>query len=269
MVVKKKRGKVSTQSKVDLAESKIMGVEESFEYLKLLAYGKNGVGKTRLGASGPRPLIIDCNERGTLSIRNFEGAKRMPVDTWTDIDIAFWYLARGTHDFDTVVIDTISSLAQLCMRFVLGDEASRDPTMDPMMPSKREWGKVGELMRTVILNFRNLDMHVVFLAQERRGFGDEDDEAPEVFPDVSPSIRSTLTASVDIIGYMYHKEVVPKKGENKGKTVPGYRMRIGPSDRYVTKDRSEAGLPGILPLPDAHDNLEKIINRIKKGATVA
>jgi len=118
----------------------------------------------------------------------------------------------------------------------------------------------------VILNFRNLDMHVVFLAQERRGFGDDDEDAPEVFPEVSPSIRSQLTAAVDIIGRMYVKEVV-QKGGTKGKkqTTTGYRMLIGPSERYVTKDRSESGLPRVLALSDRTDNLTRIIERIKKG----
>jgi hypothetical protein len=156
------------------------------------------------------------------------------------------------------------------MKFVLGDESSRDPTKDPNMPSKREWGKVGELMRTVILNFRNLPMNVVFLAQERRGFTDDDDEdAPEVFPEVSPSVRTTLTASVDIIGRVFIKEVVTKKGGKKGKPVPSYRMLIGPSERYVTKDRSESGLPQVISLPNSTDNLAKLIQRIKRGAKEA
>lgn len=136
------------------------------------------------------------------------------------------------------------------------------------MPSKREWGKVGELMRTVILNFRNLNMNVVFLAQERRGFSDDEEEAPEVFPEVSPSVRTTLTASVDIIGRLYVKEVVAKAAEKGEKAKSGYeyRMLIGPSERYVTKDRSESGLPGIIRLGSGDDNLAKLVARIKKGA---
>jgi hypothetical protein len=233
--------------------------------LKLLVYGQNGKGKTRFGASAPKVLLIDCNEKGSLSIRHYP-TQVFKVELWTDIDLAYWLLHSGQHDFDTVVLDTITSLAQLCMKFVLGDESSRDPTKDPNMPSKREWGKVGELMRTVILNFRNLPMNVVFLAQERRGFTDDDDEdAPEVFPEVSPSVRTTLTSSVDIIGRVFIKEVVTKKG---GKKVaePSYRMLIGPSERYVTKDRSASGLPKIIPLPDSPDNLAKLIQRIKRGA---
>lgn len=254
----------SREDRIASAQKRIRDVGETFEHLKILVYGQNGKGKTRFGATGPSPLVVDCNERGTLSIRRSE-AKVFPLNVWTDIDEVFWYLHSGNHPFETVVLDTVTSLAQLCMKFVLGDEVSRDPTKDPNMPSKREYGKVGELMRTVILNFRNLPMHVVFLAQERRGFNEGDeDEAPEIFPEVSPSIRTTLTASVDVIGRVFTKEVVEKEG--KGGTKADYRMLIGPSERYITKDRTEAGLPSIVRLGPQMDNLSRLIERIKRGS---
>lgn len=261
-----RKEKVSPQTKVDRALQRVKPVGESFQDLKILVYGNNGKGKTRFGASGPRPvLLIDCNENGSLSVRNYEDVQVFQLETWTDIDLAFWLLKQGNHEYQTVVIDTVTSLAQLCMKFVLGDEQSRDPTRDPDMPDRRAWGKVGELMRTTILNFRNLPMNVVFLAQERRGFNeDEDDSTPDVFPEVSPSVRTTLTSSVDVIGRIYVKEV-SGKGEKKGSTGYEYRLLIGPSERYLTKDRSESGLPGTIRLPDVHDNLDKLVQRIKKG----
>lgn len=263
-------GQADQSKKLERAESKIIEVGESFEWLKMLAYAQNGKGKTRFGASGPRPVcVIDCNERGSMSIRNYEGVDVFKVDTWVDIDLAYWYLHKNSKGYQTVVIDTESSLQQLCMKFVLGDEASRDATKDPNMPGKREWGKVGELMKTQILQFRNLPMHVIFLAQERRGFTEDDDESvPDVFPEVSPSIRQTLTASVDIIGRMYVKEVIGKRDPKtkKRSSAVQYRMLIGPSERYVTKDRSEAGLPSTLLLKDDEHNLERLVQRIKKGA---
>jgi hypothetical protein len=252
------------KNKIEVAKSKIVNADE-FEHLKILVYGQNGKGKTRFGASGPKPLLIDCNERGSLSIRRFP-AKVFKVETWTDIDYAYWYLHQGNHPFQTVAIDTVSSLQNLGMKFILSDEASRDMTKDPDMPGKRDWGKLGEIMRTAILQFRNLPMHVVFLAQERRGFAEDDEEAPEIYPEVSPSIRSTLTASVDVIGRIYVREVVEKKKGKKKETVPSYRMLIGPSERFVTKDRSEAGLPKIIQLGPEKDNLTRLIQRIKRGA---
>lgn len=272
MAVQRKSTAPTTATKVERAQARISDVSDTFDWLKILVYGQNGKGKTRFGASGPKPvLVIDCNEKGTLSIRNYPEVKRFPIEVWSDIDLAYWYLQKNPDGYQTVVVDTVTSLAQLCMKFVLGDEASRDPTKDPMMPGKREWGKVGELMKTQILQFRNLPMHVVFLAQERRGFTDDaDEEAPEVFPEVSPSVRTTLTASVDVIGRVSVKEVVSKdeKGK-KGVASYEYRMQIGPSERYLTKDRSEAGLPTIVRMGPGSDNLDKLVQRIKKGASSA
>ena len=131
MAVKQRR---STQDKSALAKSKVKPVGQAFKHLKMLVYGQNGKGKTRLGASGPRKvLVVDCNERGSLSIRNFEGVDVFPVEVWTDIDLAYWYVHSNPDEYDTLVIDTVTSLAALAMKFVLGDESSRDPTRDPNM----------------------------------------------------------------------------------------------------------------------------------------
>lgn len=256
----KKKNDEVVSSKLLKARKRVIDVAEEFQHLKILAYGANGKGKTRLGATAPKPIIIDA-DHGTMSIRKFPDVKVFKIERWPDIDLAYWYLKKGDHDRETVVLDTVTSLAQLCMKFVLGDEASRDPTKDPDMPSKREWGKVGELMRTIILNFRELPMHVVYLAQERRGYAEEDEEAPEVYPEVSPSVRTTLTAAVDIIGRQYVREVVVKGGEGKKVAQPSFRMLIGPSERYVTKDRSEAGLPKVIRDP----NITSILKKIKGG----
>lgn len=260
-MAKGKVKKQNTGSKIKIAERKIIDADEAFSFLKALIYGKNGTGKTRFGATAPKPIVVDCNERGTLSIRKFKDVKVFHVETWTEIDTIFWYLQAADHDRKTVVIDTMTSLAQLCMKFVLGDESSRDPSHDPDMPTKREWGKVGELMRTVILNFRNLDMHVIFLAQERRGFSEDEDEAVEVFPEVSPSVRSTLTAAVDIIGRTYVKEVVKKEGKKKVATAD-FRMLLGPHETYTTKDRSDSGLGRIVRDPNASKMLKKIMEGV-------
>lgn len=265
-----------TRNRIKEAEKRIIEAQDDFEFLKILVYGKPKRGKTTFGASGPKPIIIDCNERGTLSVRNVEDLKVFRLETWTDIDMIYWYLANGNHDRETVVIDTMSSLAALCMKFVLGDEASRDPTRDPAMPSKQAYGKVNQLMNTEILKWRNLPMHVVFLAQERRGFTEDDDDAPEVFPELSPGVRNTLTPAVDIIGRIYvqavAKTVVKEvKGKKKKVKVEGidHRLLIGPHEVYVTGDRSEVGLPNVIRLGDKEDSLTRLISRIKAGTKEA
>lgn len=249
---RKKKSLKAKKDKLARAEARVEDIEETINRLVFCIYARNGQGKTTFGASGEKPIIIDA-EGGTPSIRKHKDAKRFRVETWTDIDLIYWYLKTGKHDRKTVVIDTVTALAALCMKFVLGDEASRDPTKDPDMPTKREWGKVGELMKTVIMNFLSLEnMNVVFLAQERKSFIEDDsDELPEVYPDLSASSRSMMTAHANIIGRMYTKRVVkkdPKTG--KKKKYLEHRMLVAPHDIYLAKVNIEDhGLPDVIKEP--------------------
>lgn len=260
------RPTLSTEEKLKLAKSKIHPIGHELKYLNACVYGKNGKGKTTFGASGPKAFIVDCNEKNTGSARGM-GAYEFRVETWEDIDLAYWFLKSGKHEYETVVIDTVSSLATLCMKFVLGDEAARDATRDPDMPDKRHWFKVTELMKTVILNFRNLPMHTIFLAQERRGFSEDDeDESVEIYPDLSASARATLLSHVTIIGRIYTVPVkVAVPGKKKKRVVKQHRLRVGDlGDGVAAKvNIRNHGLPDVIVDPDFSKILAHINKRVK------
>jgi hypothetical protein len=219
-------------------ERRIVGIEEADPYVKLLAYGRNGSGKTRLVAGAPELLLIDVNEKGTTSARQFKGVKVFHAKSWADIVYSYWYLKEGNHPYKSVSIDTTTMMQKACIKQVLKEGEDRDPSKDPKSMSQREWGKVAELMGEMLLNFRNLDMHVLFTAQERT-VDDPDEETRERVPDLSPGSRGTLTSCVGIIGRVYKKEVRTVDAKRK-KEVSKWetRMLVGPSDEFITKDRT-------------------------------
>lgn len=219
------------------AKELILPVSQVSPYLKMCVYGRNGVGKTTFIASSDlRTLIIDCNEKGTLSVRRRPNVDVFTLDEWEQLDWVYWYLRSGQHDYQVVGIDTITGLAVRCMKWVLKEEASRDLSRDPLMPDKRHWGKLGEALKEAMTRFRNLPMHVIFTAQEKTSTI-EDDEAGgtllETHPELSPAPRSTLLGAVDIAGRLYTREV-----ETAGKKQIERRMLVGPHPRYVSKDRT-------------------------------
>lgn len=234
--------KTSTRQQAAIAkiEKRIVPIEEADPYVKLLAYGRNGSGKTRLAASAPNVLIVDINERGTRSARQFHGAKVFPVKNWEDITYVYWYLKSGSHDYESVALDTITGMQHMCMRHVLGEAEDRDPNRPPSMPDRRAWGQLSELMKPLIWNFRNLPMHVIFTAQERI-VGEEEEGNLEHVPDLSPGTRGVAMGAVDIIGRTFQKEVrtVEKEGK-KRREVKSWepRMLVGPHDEFATKDRT-------------------------------
>jgi len=220
-------------------ESRIVSVEEAQPYVRIMVYGRNGSGKTRFAASGPKCLILDFNEEGTRSARG-TGAKVLPISTWPDVDLAYWYLKRGDHSYETVALDTITGMAEICMNRVLRESYDRDPNKDPKSPRRQDWGTMGQMMKEQLLRFRNLPMHVVFTAQERVIGGDEDEEEAIMHvPDLSGKPRSVAMGAVGIIGRIYQAEVrsVNKKSK-KEQTKWEDRLLLGPHDQFEGKDRT-------------------------------
>lgn len=211
----------------------------------ILVYSRPKVGKTRFAATAPKVLIIDCDEEGTDSVRD-TNPNVIRVKFWSETQDIFWYLQSGEHDFESVAIDGVTGLQTLCMNFVLGDEAARDASRDPDQPSQRIYQKVSQLMKTTITNYRNLPMNVVFTALPRsRETGEGEEEViVTTGPNVSPAIGTHLEASVGIIGYLTRRETFVKVPSKKNpekmvkRKVYSTRMLVGPSERYVTGDRT-------------------------------
>lgn len=254
-------------SRLEAVAKKIKPARDLEDYKRILAFGRSGVGKTRFAASAPNVLMIDVNEKGTSSVRRDFNPNVFPVEYWEEINDVYWYLAAGDHPYESYAIDGITSMQVLCQKFVLGDEISRDASRDPDMMSRPMWGKVGELMRTQIINFRNLPMNGVFTALQRtRYVGDEEDaeDADSMLtPACSPSVAGTLEAAVGVIGWLTVREVVVKKKEGekiKKKRVRRQRMYLGPSTKYLTKERY-----GVLPQHIDKPDLAAMIAMIEEA----
>lgn len=240
--------------------TKIMPASERPKRVRMAIYARPGKGKTRFGASGPKVLVVDVNDEGWDSIRRDFNPDTVDIQFWQEINDIYWFLASGDHDYETLLFDGLTGLQNLCMKWVLGDEASRDASRDPDMPHRAIYLKVGELMKTQITNFRNLPMNVIFTATERArdtGEGNEDDEGEMVIgPNLSPAIANHLEMSVALIGRMTKRSVVVKKGGKRKKTVRT-ELFVGPSERYITKERY-----GVFPDTIKAPNLTRMIEEI-------
>jgi phage nucleotide-binding protein len=206
---------------------------ESEDHIKALFYGPNGTGKTTVAGTFPGPvLVLDCNEKGTKVLVG-TGSKKRLVTTFDMFQMAYWYLKDGKHPYKTVVIDTVTNLAEITMRSILGEDVTR-------MPHKGDYGANSQILKRWLLDFRNLPMNVVFICQEKRDSDDDiESETASVYPQLSPAVRGILGGGVDVIGNTYIKEV--DDSENPGKVKVKFCMRIGPNSKYLAKCRTPRG----------------------------
>jgi hypothetical protein len=230
-----------------------------------LFYGKSGSGKTAFGSSWPKPLLLlDIQEKGTRTIRGISQIERIAIDEWELLDKMYWWLAKKKRPYQSILLDQITQMQDLGMAHVRS-ENNKD---EDELITKRDWGRISGLMKTTLLNYRNLrDMgyNVCFLAHERYMGGDDEAEDNQIDPSIGarmmPSVASFANGLVDIIGNTFIRERF--EGPKKIRQVD-YCMRLGPHAYYSTKIRiplnSEVAVPNILVNP----TYEKVM-RISRG----
>lgn len=202
-------------------------------FINTLIYGASGTGKTVFAGSFPKPCIVDC-EKGWQSIKAVHGFTPavVPVKSKAELVAAYSELASGEHDFETVIIDSLTDLNQ----FIVNDVMDRNPTRrrdSKDVPAQMDWMESGRVMEKMVYLFRDLPMHVVFIAGERT-FGEGADS--RTLPNVSPSLAEKLPHLVDVT--LYSSVVTGEDGvrEYVGQTIP--------AKGRSAKDRSNA-----LPTP--------------------
>ena len=72
-------------------------------------YGVGGVGKSTFGAAAPKPVFLGTDDGiATLNVASFPVPK-----TWQEVKAAIQDLLMESHEFETLVIDTINGLEPL------------------------------------------------------------------------------------------------------------------------------------------------------------
>lgn len=245
-------------------------------------YGKSGTGKTTIAASFPKKMLyLNIKDEGDDSIADVKGINVMDIKCWDDLEVTYWWLVANPTRYVTVVLDTMSQLQQLAILKVIGAEGRKGKQAgDWGSMTKQDWGKVSSMMKVWITNYRDLDMDVVFIAQDRTFNLDDEGESessldPEVGPAMSPSIAKHLNASVHFIGNTFiRRRQIEKTEKVPSKVKPGkflektrtvdvieYCLRVGPNPVYVTKVRKPKHITPPSVLVDA--TYEALIKLVK------
>jgi hypothetical protein len=243
-----------TTAEIERFAEGIQSVDKLDPWVKILVYGDTGSGKTRFAASAPKVLIIDVREKGTRSAIGSRAHKR-EVGTFDQIGLAYWYLKAGNHPYKTVAIDTVTAMHSAAMDKVMKEAENRDPTREKSQPSQQVYGRANKLVEGMLLAFRNLPMHVIFLAQERKE-KDEEGDVREITIALPEGARGPAAGCVGIIGHIRPKRV-------GGKWVD--ELFTGNSRLYKTKERTHE-LKAVIRKPTMPDIIRSW-NRSRTNAT--
>jgi len=221
----------------------VTSVVEKLTFINKIVYGDPGAGKTVLAGSADavpemRPVLFIDVEGGTFSLRDrYPDIHVVRVQSWDDMQNVYNALYKGT-DYNTVVLDSLTEIQKFSMYNIMKFLVKENPDRDPDVPSMREWGKNIEQIRLLVRAFRDLPMHTIFTALAKT---DKDNKtgAQRTKPSMSGKLADEVAAFVDIVGYLYTKNV---DGELRR------FLLTETTEKFVAKDRSD-NLPQTLEEP--------------------
>lgn len=221
-------------------------INETNKFRVLIA-GYPGIGKTTLGLSAPKPLLIDVD----FGINRVMASARkdfIQPNTYEDL---LNDLKGDLSDYETIVIDTGGKLLELMKAYVIKNDiknAKKDGTL-----SLQGYGAVGrEFTRFMNYIYFELRKHcvIIFHAVEEK-----QDEETKLRILVEGSTKNTVWQNVELGGF------IEMRGDKK-------TIGFNNCERYFAK--SSFGIKGIYPIPELdgtiqNDFLTKLFEQANKN----
>lgn len=194
-------------------------------YVNMLVYGRVGVGKTVLGATGPAPILFLDLDDGLLSVRRprpelvaelgistgqiyFERASNW--EEFVKVVKRIHSLRRTPGFFKTVVLDNVTIAQTFCLQGKLGELSVE------RLPERTDWNLVLQQLRAAMLLLCNLPCNVLLIAHEQEKGG-------IIGPLIQGAAYKQIPGMVDL---MCRYEIRPKEVDDGkgGKMVQEFRV---------------------------------------------
>lgn len=233
---------------------------------KLHIYARQKKGKTTFSVSAgvEKTLVLDP-ERGT-DLMQTKNPHVWHIERWEDMDEAYNYIRSGDHPYEWISVDGLTKLSQMSLKYTMRLQEERSIDRIPGQVQQRDYGRAGEVMKTMLTNFHNLQYGVIFTSQERANEAadseeDEDveSETMEYIPDLPKGVRNYVNSLVDVIGRLYIAKV--EHPRNPEQMIAQRRLWIGESLKYDTGYRSDFTLPDMIKAP----SIPKLTHLMKTG----
>lgn len=248
--------------------------------LSLLVHSDSKVGKTTLGATCPPPILHLDAEGGTkflplapsltamygrpIRLRDWDPGREPPprydgswdvcvvhVHEWQTVTQVYGWLLQAVHDFQSLVVDSISEIQRRCKAALNGTEAMKI----------QDWGRLLVEMDTIIRGLRDLTNHPVrplrvamFIAETRQS------QAGKWKPYMQGQIEVALPYWMDVVGYLFTEALVDANGQATAEKVR--RLLITQHPSFEAGNRLQGTLGDVVDEPNVYEMYTRVFGPI-------
>lgn len=226
--------------------AEIIGLDDYTESINMGIYADPGLGKTIIGASSEKPLII-ATEHGTIAAarQGLLNAKMWKATSHIDqVKAAYEWVYDHCDDeefpFDWVVIDTATKMQELARKSIVERRVEEGvaKNLNPYKVELQEFGETQEMFKDLVNKFNDLPVNVLYLVHAKQV---EDEEGNEfVCPDIHGKgyqLSTWFGAQLHALGYLRMDSVNVKGKDDKVRQVERRRIHWNAGERHRAKDR--------------------------------
>lgn len=233
----------------------------NYETMSILIHGGAKIGKSTLSSTAPTPLLVLDAEGGwkylktagfrsgvLLRRREWDPQQGPPpradgtwdfchvmVRNWSTLTTVLQWLTMTEHDFQSLIIDSISETQRQLKTNLVGTEQMKI----------QDWGALLTKMDALIRGYRDLVLLsgplrlVVFIAETREDKG-------KWRPYMQGQIGVSLPYWVDVVGYLYVGTSTDDNGQQMGSVR---QLLVGPHPQFESGERVQGVLGNIITDP--------------------
>lgn len=242
--------------------------------LSMLVHAASKVGKTTMGFTSPFPICDMDAEGGSKFMQGSEFLMRVlgrpvriiywdPVNpppvwdgtwdvavvrvhTWAIVQRVHGWLVTGRHQFQTIMVDSISEIQRRAKNELVGTEQMKIQT----------WGQLLTIMDNVIRGFRDFTNDpynpirvAVFISETR------ENAKGKYVPYMQGQIGVALPYWMDIVGYLYVDQVPSADGQFQ---LPVRKLLVAPHPQFEAGERVQGLVGPVIDDPNISTILERV-----------
>lgn len=259
-----------------MADNSYLITPEIFtDKMNILIYGDPGAGKTHLaGTAQDVPSMANVHvfniDGGIMTLARRGDIRATNIRSVSDLEQEMFKIANGDPKYKgvkTVVIDNVTELQTLALENVTMREYSnrvkKNKTYSIDEVYLEDYGVVGKQLARVLRGFRDLPIHVIYIAHRKDKMRAGTNVLEESKPNLTDKLGTAVMGYMDFVWYLYTAD------ETVGDETTGFRtethryLLTQPMNNYAAKTRGSdfaSRLGVVIKDPSMVDIMQKYMS---------